>query len=150
MKSRKGFTLIELMIVVAIIGILSAIAIPKFADLIRKSNEGATRGNLSTIRSAVSIYYSENEGVYPVVPASLTTPGVGATTGKYLAAIPRVNIPPYGGVATFSTSASSATNTYQWGYNPNLAPPTGMTRSQGEVWVDATETDSKGTVWNTY
>ena len=51
-KANKGFTLIELMIVVAIIGILAAIAIPKFADLIRKSNEGATKGNLGATRSA--------------------------------------------------------------------------------------------------
>ena len=65
MKTKKGFTLIELMIVVAIIGILAAIAIPKFADLIRKSKEGATKGSLGALRSALTIYYGEQEGVYP-------------------------------------------------------------------------------------
>lgn len=61
----KGFTLIELMIVVAIIGILAAIAIPKFADLIKKSKEGATKGSLGALRSALTIYYGEQEGTYP-------------------------------------------------------------------------------------
>ncbi len=150
MRKSKGFTLIELMIVVAIIGILSAIAIPRFADLIRKSNEGATRGNLATIRSSLSIYYSENEGVYPSNPVSLATPSVGGVAGKYLKEIPRVNIPPYGGTNTFNLAASSNTNGLGWGYNPNVTFPIGMSRSQGEVWVDSTSTDSKGTIWNTY
>jgi prepilin-type N-terminal cleavage/methylation domain-containing protein len=57
-SSRRGFTLIELMIVVAIIGILSAIAVPKFADLLRKSQEGKTKGKLGAIRSALYIYGS--------------------------------------------------------------------------------------------
>ena len=64
-RGEKGFTLIELMIVVAIIGILAAIAIPKFAQMLEKSREGATKGNLGAIRSAVSIYYGDKEGVWP-------------------------------------------------------------------------------------
>src|SRR5687768_3813539 len=87
MLKKKGFTLIELMIVVAIIGILAAIAIPKFADLIRKSNEGATKGNLGAIRSAMSIYYGDMEGIYPNDPASLSI------NGKYLSSIPKAKTP---------------------------------------------------------
>ena len=64
MKS-KGFTLIELMIVVAIIGILAAVAIPKFADLVTKSKEAGVKANIGAIRSAISIYYGDTEGDYP-------------------------------------------------------------------------------------
>src|ERR1700691_2399074 len=90
MKNKKhGFTLIELMIVVAIIGILAAIAIPKFAELIRKSGEGASKGNLGAIRSALSIYYGDMEGVYPDDMASLTT------NGKDPPSIPMAKTPNY-------------------------------------------------------
>jgi prepilin-type N-terminal cleavage/methylation domain-containing protein len=51
-----GFTLIELMLVVAIIGLLAAIALPKFADLVRKAREAALRGKTGAIRSAISNY----------------------------------------------------------------------------------------------
>ncbi|OGS45829.1 MAG: hypothetical protein A2539_05520 [Elusimicrobia bacterium RIFOXYD2_FULL_34_15] len=66
MKIKKGFTLIELMIVVAIMGILAALAIPKFAALIKKSKEGSTKGSLGALRSALSIYYGSTDGTYPV------------------------------------------------------------------------------------
>src|SRR3954468_18464129 len=65
MKQSKGFTLIELMIVVAIIGILAAVAIPKFADLVTKSKEASVKANLGAVRSALSIYYGDSEGSYP-------------------------------------------------------------------------------------
>jgi prepilin-type N-terminal cleavage/methylation domain-containing protein len=64
-KNVKGFTLIELMIVVAIIGILAAVAVPKFADLVTKSKEASVKGALGSVRSALSIYYGDTEGVYP-------------------------------------------------------------------------------------
>jgi len=59
LNRKKGFTLIELMIVVAIIGILAAIAIPNFLrfQLKAKSSEGKT--NLAAIRTAEQSYYSE-------------------------------------------------------------------------------------------
>ena len=65
-NQARGFTLVELMIVVAIIGILAAVAIPKFAQMLEKSREGATKGNLGAIRSAVSNYYADQQGWYPV------------------------------------------------------------------------------------
>ena len=63
--AKGGFTLVELMIVVAIIGILAAVAIPKFAQMLEKSREGATKGNLGAIRSAASNYYADQQGQYP-------------------------------------------------------------------------------------
>lgn len=62
----KGFTLIELMMVVAIIGLLATIAIPKFSNLIRRSKEAGTLANLGSVRSALTLYYSNTEGAYPI------------------------------------------------------------------------------------
>jgi general secretion pathway protein G len=64
--SQDGFTLLELMIVTAIIGVLTTIAIPKFTHLIAKSQESSVKGRLGALRSALSIYYGATEGRYPL------------------------------------------------------------------------------------
>ena len=61
MKSQKGFTLIELMIVVAIIGILAAIAIPQFASYRTRAFNGAAESDLRNLMNAEEAYYADNE-----------------------------------------------------------------------------------------
>ena len=61
-KGQKGFTLIELMIVVAIIGILAAIAIPNFLRYQCKSKQSEAKGNLGAIFTSEVAYFSENNG----------------------------------------------------------------------------------------
>lgn len=61
-RGKNGFTLIELMLVVAVIGLLAGIAIPKFANMVTKAKEAAIMGQLGAMRSALSLYYADNEG----------------------------------------------------------------------------------------
>ena len=59
MKGKKGFTLIELMIVVAIIGILAAIAIPNFLNYQCKAKQSEAKSNLGSIATCEEAYFAE-------------------------------------------------------------------------------------------
>ncbi|MFH1074681.1 MAG: type II secretion system protein [Candidatus Firestonebacteria bacterium] len=138
LKSKKGFTLIELMIVVAIIGILAAVAIPRFAQMLDKSREGATKGNLSAIRSAVSIYYSEKEGVWP---ADLST-----SFTSYLYPIPPAKANQLGNVSTVTLAADVPTSASTgWAY-----VTTAGATYVGNVFCNSTATDTKGSSFTLY
>jgi type IV pilus assembly protein PilA len=81
LQGRQGFTLIELLIVVVIIGILAAIAIPKFANTKEKGVVASMKSDLRNLASAQESYWVENRTYYGgVIPAAgflfSTSPGV--------------------------------------------------------------------------
>ena len=69
-KGNQGFTLIELMIVVAIIGILAAIAIPNFMTYQAKARQSEAKVGLGGIFTTATSFFAEN-GTYSVVPSGL-------------------------------------------------------------------------------
>jgi type IV pilus assembly protein PilA len=83
MRNRQGFTLIELLIVVVIIGLLAAIAIPKFANTKEKATVTSMRSDLRNLATAQEGYWVENRvyygGAIPNLPTFPFQPTMGVT-----------------------------------------------------------------------
>lgn len=151
----KGFTLIELMLVVAIIGLLAAIALPKFGNLIIRAKEASTKGHLGTVRSATTIYYSDNEGTF------FRTNGITTLRDnlvpKYIQSIPKVSIPTVpdhipgnndsGVPGGFSENWFPSGPDNAIGYQLAVS---GLVQFTGEIVVACVHLDSNGRIWTTW
>ncbi|HEX9751309.1 MAG TPA: prepilin-type N-terminal cleavage/methylation domain-containing protein [candidate division Zixibacteria bacterium] len=79
-RDRAGFTLIELVIIIVILGIIAGVAIPRYFDMVSEAKKSSCKGALGGLRSAISIWYG-NEALttgtagWPAID-SLRTPGV--------------------------------------------------------------------------
>jgi prepilin-type N-terminal cleavage/methylation domain-containing protein len=80
--NKKGFTLIELVIVIIIIAILAAVAVPRFRDLATQARIASERATVTAVRQAITIYraYNELNDITPRLPARLDFAAAGAAT----------------------------------------------------------------------
>ncbi len=113
LQSDRGFTIVELLIVVVVIAILAAITIVSYNGITNRANQSASKSTASTVQKKAELFFSEN-GRYPISTAELT----GATNDKSFA------VP----VGTFGTSSGSGSAALQ--SNPDASNGTKQVQLQ--------------------
>jgi type IV pilus assembly protein PilA len=96
MKMQKGFTLIELMIVVAIVGILAAIAVPAYKDYTIRAKVSECAASLSACKASVTEYYN----TMAAFPPSIVSAGCSTSASQYCSGILVTSDITHGGIST--------------------------------------------------
>lgn len=131
-RNSKGFTLIELMIIILILGVLAAVAIPKYQSITAENKEKTTRMALGGLRSGITIYYADQAtktgiATWPPID-SLRTIGIvmeqGVPENPY-----QLDINAPDSIVTGVTKGEIVGSRGGWVYNPET----------GEIWPNTNQ-----------
>ncbi len=143
MKARKGFTLVEILIVVVILGILAAIVIPQFTDASTEAKESALASDLQMMRSQIELYKIQHNDNPPSpatsFEAQMTEPtdvtgAAGADYGPYMQKVP-TNPFNDSSIVTATDGIADITGASGWDYDA----------ATGEIHPDDTLSSADGT-----
>jgi prepilin-type N-terminal cleavage/methylation domain-containing protein len=82
-KNKKAFSLVELVIVIVILGIIAAVAIPRISSGSKNAGEASLRANLATVRNAIDWYYGQHNTTFPGAKDAGGTYGTAGTSGAF-------------------------------------------------------------------
>ena len=121
-QAKKGFTLIELMIVVAIIGILAAIAIPNFIKFQARSKQSEVKANLKAVFTAEKAYFQEKDKYSTLIAAVGFSPERGNRYAYYLAGTPSCEART-GAAATVAAATDNCVEVDEFKHNTGTPQP---------------------------
>ena len=169
-NSKRGFSLVELVIVIVILGIIAAIAIPRISSGSKNAGESALKANLATLRNAIDWYYTEHHNTFPGVKTDGSN--AASSSGAFISQLskysnsagvisndkdsafpygpyirgdfPNVAVGANAGKNTISIKIDqkpcSADDSTAWMYNINT----------GEIIVNSTDTGNDGVAYGSY
>jgi general secretion pathway protein G len=159
MKAKRGFTLVEILIVVVILGILAAIVVPQFTQASTEAKENSLCSNLQSLRSQIQLYKVQHNDTPPddanlvdlvyctnVSGAMASTPSKERDTangyiyGPYLERVPDNPFNNLDSVRIVTSTPGAAAGTHGWVYDSDT----------GEIWADNTGADENGTDYFDY
>ncbi|MEM9881346.1 MAG: prepilin-type N-terminal cleavage/methylation domain-containing protein [Planctomycetota bacterium] len=144
---RRGFSLVELVIVVVIVGLLAAIAIPRFSRGASGASDSALAGDLAVLRNAIEMYAAEHNGTFPLaadfadqltqyskLDGTTSATPTGHPYGPYLHKVPMLKSGTYAGndgiaEVTETPTAEVTTSGVGWLYN----------QTTGQIWANETD-----------